>query len=267
VRRRRDDLSRLALAAALAAFATAAAAGEIRQLESVGAVAIGGETTANEPPHDAAVRAALQEAAQRLALELLSADFDPIGAEPAIAQALGSDPFQYATVYRILEDRGERPALFVDDPEVESEYVVVVEAHLDVDRIRQRMAANGLLAPSGEARWVQVHVVIEGLESYGAYAALRRVLIEEGGARSTTPLEMERGRAVLQVVSDREASALLEALLAARPQNLRIVPLSARRGTLRLRVREVALTPAADASAGHPGAGAGAIDTPRRNRY
>jgi hypothetical protein len=267
VRRRREGLSQLALAAALAAFATAAAAGEIRQLESVGAVAIGGKATANEPPHDAAVRAALRDAAQRLALELLSADFDPIGAEPAIAEALGSDPFQYATVYRILEDRGERPALFVEDPEVEHEYVVVVEAHLDVDRIRQRMAENGLLAPTGEARWVQVLVVIEGLESYSAYAALRRALIEEVGARSAVPLEMERGRAVLQVVSDREANALLEALLAAGPQNLRIVPLSEAPGMLRLRVREVALTPATDASAEHPAAGGGAIDTPRRNRY
>jgi hypothetical protein len=267
VRRGRSRLSRLAPAAVLAAFATAAVAADIRPLESVGAVAIGGETPAHEPPHDAAVRAALQDAAQRLALELLSADFDPIGAEPAIAEALGTDPFQYATAYRILEDRGVRPALFVDDPEVESEYVVVVEAHLDVDRIRQRMAASGLLAPSGEPRWIQVSVVIEGLESYGAYAALRRALIEEVGARSAVPLEMERGRAVLQVVSDREENALLEALVAVGPPNLRIVPLSADGGTLRLRVREVAPTPAADAAGGQPGAGAGEIDTPRRNRY
>ncbi len=267
MRRRRDDLSWLTLAAALAAFATAAAAGEIRQLESVGAIAIGGATASNEPPRDAAVRAALQDAALRLALELLSADFDPIGAEPAIAEALGNDPFRYATRYRILEDRGERPALFVDDPGVESEYVVVVEAHLDVDRIRQRMAASGLLAPSGEARWVQVRVVIEGLESYGAYAALRRVLVEDAGARSALPVEMERGRVVLRVVADREENALLEALLAAAPPDLRIIPLSADNGTLRLRVRQAAPPPAADVSAGRPGAGAGAIDTPRRNRY
>jgi len=267
MRHRRDRFSGLTLAAVLAAFATAtaAAAGETRQLESVGAVAIDKQATATEPPHDAAVRAALQDAAQRLALELLSADFDPIDAEPAIAEALGDDPFRYATRYRILEDRGERPALFVEDPDVESEYVVVVEAHLDVDRIRQRMAAKGLLAPSGEARWVQVQVVIEGLESYGAYAALRRVLVEDAGARSAQPVEMERGRAVLQVVADREANELLEALLAAQPPNLRIVPLSADSGTLRLRVRETVLPPAADASAGSPGAGA--IDTPRRNRY
>jgi hypothetical protein len=253
VRHRRDRFSGLTLVAVLAAFATAAAAGETRQLESVGAVAIDEQATATEPPHDAAVRAALQDAAQRLALELLSADFDPIDAEPAIAEALGDDPFRYATRYRILEDRGERPALFVEDPNVESEYVVVVEAHLDVDRIRQRMAAKGLLAPSGEARWVQLHVVIEGLESYGAYAALRRALVEDAGARSALPVEMERGRAVLRVVADREAHALLEALLAAQPQNLRIVPLSADSETLRLRVRETALPPAADAAAGRPG--------------
>ena len=230
-------------------------------------MAIGGAAARDEPPHDAAVRAALQDAAQRLALELLSADFDPIGAEPAIAAALGNDPTRYTAHYRILEDRGERPALFVDDPEVTSEYVVVVEAHLDVDWIRQRMAANGLLAPAGEARWVQVRVVIEGLESYGAYAALRRALIEDVGVRSAMPVEMERARVVLRVVADREENALLEALLAAAPPGLRIIPLSAGGGTLRLRVRQAAPPPAAGASTGSPGLGSGAIDTPQRNRY
>ena len=117
------------------------------------------------------------------------------------------------------------------------------------------------------ARWVQVRVVIEGLESYGAYAALRRTLVEDAGARSALPVEMERGRVVLRVVADREENALLEALLAAAPPDLRIIPLSADNGTLRLRVRQAAPPPAADVSAGRPGAGAGAIDTPRRNRY
>jgi hypothetical protein len=230
----------LAIAAGLVAFATAAAGSDVRRVEAVGAVPIGGEAAPPGPPRDAAVRAALQDAAQRLALELLSADFDPIMAEPAIAEALGDDPFRYATRFRILEDRGERPALLVDAGGAKSEYVVMVEAFLDVDRIRQRMAASGLLEPSGESRRIQLRVVVEGLESYRAYASLRRVLLDGARVRSAQPLVMERGRVLLRVVADREAPALLEDLLAAAPADLRIVPLAADRELLRLRVREVA---------------------------
>jgi len=249
VRRRREGLVPFALAAALAAFATAAAA-EVRRVEAVGAVPVGGEVAATQPPRDAAVRAALREAVQRLALELLSGDFDPITAEPAIAKALGNDPFRYATRFRILEDRGERPALFVEESGAASEYVVVVEAHLDLERIRQRMAANGLVEPAGEVRRVQIFVIAEGLDRYGAYAALRRALIEGARVRSAQPVAMERGRAVLRVVADREANALLEDLLAAAPPDLRIVPLSVDAETIRLRVRNVTGSPAAAGSAG-----------------
>ena len=41
--------------------------------------------------------------------------------------ALGKNPLDYANRFRILEDRGERPALFTEIPGVSTEYVVLVE--------------------------------------------------------------------------------------------------------------------------------------------
>ncbi len=232
-------LSCVALAAGLAlGVSPLVNAGEIRRVESVGAIPLGPEITLKGPPRDAAVRAALRDAALRLALDLLSADFDPIEAESAILEALGDDPFQYATRFRILEDRGEGPALFVDDPEVESEYIVVVEAHLDLDRIRQRMATQGLVAPAGEARRVQVRVVMEGLGTYEEFQSLRRILVEDLGVRSAVPMEMQRGRIVLKVVSDRKGPELLDDLLAVLPPELQIVPVASDDKTLRFRVWE-----------------------------
>ncbi len=232
-------LSYVALAAGLAFWVSPRVdAGEIRRIESVGAIPLGPEITRTEPPRDAAVRAALRDAALRLALDLLSTDFDPIEAESAILEALGDDPFQYATRFRILEDRGEGPALFVDDPGVESEYIVVVEAHLDLDRIRQRMTAQGLVAPAGVAARMEVRVVMEGLGTYEAFQSLRRILVEDLGVRSAVPMEMQRGRIVLKVVSDRKGPELLDDLLAVLPPELQIVPVASDDKTVRFRVWE-----------------------------
>ena len=213
-------------------------AGEIRRVEVVGAVPLGEEIKPAGPPRDEAVRAALRDAVLRLALDLLSTDIDPIEAEPAILEALGNDPFKYATRFRILEDRGEGPALFVDDPEVESEYIVVVEAHLDLDRIRRRLTTRGLVAPAGEADRVQVRVVMDGLGSYEAFQSLRRVLIEDLGVRSAVPMAMQRGRVVLKVISDRKGGELLEDLLAVLPPELQITPVSSDAKSVHFRVWE-----------------------------
>ena len=250
-------LSCVALAAGLALWVSPRVhAGEIRRVEAVGAIPLGPEITPSGPPRDAAVRAALRDAALRLALDLLSTDFDPIEAESAILEALGDDPFLYATRFRILEDRGEGPALFVNDLEVKSEYIVVVEAHLDLDRIRQRMAARGLVAPAGEARRVQVRVVMEGLGTYEAFQSLRRILLEDLGVRSAVPVEMQRGRVVLKVVSDRKGPELLDDMLAVLPPELQIVPVASDDKTVRFRVWE-----------GPGPATSPAIDTPELNRY
>jgi len=234
------------------------AAAEVRKVEAVGAIALG---TANTPsnPRDAALQAALLEAVRRVAFEMVP-DLDPIEDQQEIDAALGAQPQQLATRYRIIDDRGERPALFVDDPDAETEYAVIVEVQVDTDRVRELLAEAGLLAPSGDGRRVRIRLEIRDVESYAVYTALR-TLLDEVGVRSAVPVEMERGRVVLDVDGDREGEELLEDLLRAAPDNLTILPIDSDydRLTLRARFRSAPAAPA--------GAPAPAIDTPRRNRY
>jgi hypothetical protein len=242
--------------------AAVASAGEIRRMEAVGAVPLDAAKSRSAPPRDAALQAALSDAVRRVALELLP-ELDPAESEALLDEVLGLDPLDYATRFRILEDRGERPALFVEDPGVETEYVVVVEVNVDVGRVRERLAAGGLLAlPAGETRGYRLRLVIEELEDFRAYASLRRTLIEQVGVRSALPVEMERGRAVLELEADLEANELLDALMVAAPPELQIVPLAAERDSLTLRVRAVG-PPAAPAGEGvdvDPGASDAPVD-------
>ena len=236
---------------------------EVRPVEAVGAVPLDADAPSRVPPRDAALQHGLQEAVRRVALDELP-DFDPETGEEALALALGRDPSEFATRYRIREDRGERPALFTDDPEVETEYVVVVEVHVDVERVRERLTEAGLLLiPSGDRRLYRVRVVIEEVGSYAAYMAVR-TLLEEMGLRGVLPVEMERGRVVLDVDGDRSPYSLMSGLLEAAPSNLRLVPLSVDATTLTLRVRFLGAPAAPD-----PGVWPGAppIDTPDPNRY
>ncbi len=209
---------------------------EVRPVEAVGVVPLDADTPSRVPPRDAALQRALEDAVHRVALDELP-DFDPETGEEVLAAALGGDPSEFATRYRIREDRGERPALFTDDPEVESEYVVVVEVHVDVERVRERLAQAGLLVmPSGDKRRYRVRVVIEEVETYAAYMAVR-TLLDELGLRSVLPVEMERGRAVLEVYGDRSPDQLMTGLLRAAPSNLTLVPLDIDAATVTLRAR------------------------------
>jgi hypothetical protein len=236
---------------------------EVRPVEAVGAVPLDPNGASRVAPRDAALQRAIEEAVRQVALDELPG-FDRETGEEALVIALGGNPSEFATGYRIREDRGERPALFTDDPEVESEYVLVVEVQVDVERVRERLAQAGLLLmPSGDSRRYRVRVVIEEVESYAAYMAVR-TLLEELGLRSVLPVEMERGRAVLEVDGDRSPDELMSGLLQAAPSNLRLVPLGIGRATLTLRARFLG-APAAPDAGGWPGPPP--IDTPDPNRY
>ena len=245
------------------ALAAATAGAEVRTVEAVGAVPLDPNTPAQQPPRDAALNRALAEAVWRVALEELP-DFDSATQEEALRAALGGDPLEFATRFRILEDRGERPALFTEDPTVTTEYVVVTEVHVDADRVRKRLARSGLLvAPSGDRPRRRVRVEILDLRSYASYVAVR-TLLEELGLRTPVPVEMERGRAVLQVEADRPPSQLLTDLVRAAPANLSLVPVGSDEESLRLRARFLG----ADAAEGPEGwPPPAAIDTQHQNRY
>jgi hypothetical protein len=234
---RRAGLAGAALALlALLAPALPAAASDVRRIESVGVVPLRPDEPPRSPPRDTAVQQALASAVRRVAQDELP-DFDPDHDADALKAALGREPLDYATRFRILEDRGERPALFSDDPDVSSEYVVVVEVYVDAERVRQRLTRSGLMAgPGRDQRRQRVRLVIEDVETWASYRAVR-TLLEDVGVQSAVPVEMERGRAVLDVDGSRDPEALMTALVRAAPPNLRLVPLGSDAGTLRLRAR------------------------------
>ena len=219
------------------AGAAGAAPAEERVVEGVGAVAVkGGPKPARGTPREAALRAAIGEAVRQVAFELLP-HLDPAAAEPAVDQALGPDPRTYANRFRIVEDRGEGPALLVQEPGVTTEYVMVVQAQVDVARVRQSLERSGLLAPSGEDSPRQrLRVVIEDVEGFASYMAVR-TLLDDLGVRDAVPVEMERGRAVLEVESRMPPEELLASLVRSAPPELRVEPISADAASITLRAR------------------------------
>ncbi len=233
--------------AALAGLALAAAGGataqEVRE-ESVGVAPITADTGV---PRDAALRAAVRDAVVRAARRQLPDDFVPPGAgrpgagdEPSpdewLAGRLGDDPFAYATRFRILEDRGQRPALFANEAGVESEYVVVAEVTVDAGAVRERLETLGLLAARGGGAARRVTLVLEGLRDYRPLEVVRQTLLDDHGVRSALPVEFQRGRAVLAVDTDRDATRLVADLQRSAPEGLRVVAVqqSATEATLRV---------------------------------
>jgi len=276
----------LALGALLLALPHVAAAEspDVRRVEAVGVFALDPELPSIEPPRDVAVRSAVREAVERTAASLLPPDFRPPGSAPDASegaaqpgesepqaeagqpgeseasvsawldQVLG-DPFDYASRFRILEDRGIRPALLSGRPDVASEYVVVVEVFVDAGRLSERLHGQGVLgSPAGGNARYRTRVILEGAESYASYEALRKALQDGPGVQSALPVEFARGRIVLDVIADREASAVLDDLLAEAPADLQLVPLESSSQSITLLVHLAEPTPAAG------GDGAGAAD-------
>lgn len=201
-----------ACALLLASAAAAPARAEIRRLEVVGAVSADPDDRGDAPLAQAALQDALREAVARVAQGLL---VGPDGSVPEFdaAAVLGSDPTDYAVRFRILEDRGERRALLVTEPGVAREYVVLVEAHVDVERVRGRLQAAGLLQGVGPAEGAtRFSLEVLELRSARAYTALRRALLDRAGADQVQLRELEPGRALLRVRSGAGAQATVRAL-------------------------------------------------------
>jgi hypothetical protein len=231
----------LALGLAAAAFAA-----EPRRIESVGVAPVKKDAPATASPRNAALTAAVARAVERVALELEPSlpkptgekSKDPTKIAPELVKALGKDPLDYATRYRVLQDRGLRPALFGKETGAEKEYVVVVEVQVDAERVAERLRAAGWLssgAPNGAGQ-APLQLVLEGVTDYRAYASVRKLLVEKLGARSALPLEFRPGEAVLAVTGGPTPETLAASLQAAAPPELRVVPLEAGPDSVRLQV-------------------------------
>jgi hypothetical protein len=222
---------RIALAALALVWTAAAASAQEGKTQAVGVAPV---TKQDPSPRDSALRAAVRTAVAEAAASMLSGGAAPPApttetpeADPNawLAEKLGPDPFVYVTRFRIVEDRGSRPAMFSTDKSVETEYVVLAEVNLNLDAIRARMEKLGLAAQQsarGPSR--QVLLVVEGLTSYPPLAAVRKTLERERGVRSVQPVEFSAGRAVLSVDADQDASALVASLSRRAPEGLRVVP-------------------------------------------
>lgn len=235
----------------LTALTPLTASSETRRLEVVGTIPIGTRGKAAVAPRDAAIEQALREAVVRIAQEFLAdrpiempdeddlnrgviddPDRDPSDNAapdpPDLDRILGKKMVPYTQRFRVIEDRGRRPALFADDPAVNEEYVVIVEVQVDVERVRAKLVEAGLIRAAEIAVGSNaVRLEVEGLTAYPAYLALRELLEGELGAKAVYPVEMGRGRTVLDVEIQASAVEFLERLLAVAPPEIEIVPLHA----------------------------------------
>ena len=123
--------------------------------------------------------------------------------------ALGKDMLPYTRSYRILEDQGELPVLFADEPGIETEYVIVIEVIVDVDRVARALEEAGLVV-AAEAQDEQVDVTIElvGLSRYEALEQVLAALRGPLGATSVSTVEFERERQLIAVEGPFDAEGL-----------------------------------------------------------
>jgi hypothetical protein len=227
-------ISGLLMLALLLAAAGGASAAELRRVEAVGAVPAGADAPSGVPIRRAALEAALAQAVLRVASDLGGLPEQ----DPALQEILGNDPLGYVARYRMLEDRGERRALLVDDPNVTMEYVVLVEAQVDEGRIRSLLTDAGILSPRERHDTESVLVVLEDVHSYWALAAIRERLEADPRVRSVVPQEFEVGRVALAVETSRDPRGLLRQLSATPPPGVEVRLLEAGRRGLRLQVVE-----------------------------
>lgn len=214
-------LARAFLAAAVA-LAAAGALAEVRRYEAIGAVPLAPGSAASL--RQAALRAALAEATLRAARALVEAE---AGVAPGddLAGAVGAKPEEFAVSYRVLEDRGEQPALLTSqDPEAR-EYVVVAEVQVDVGRLAERLHERGRLAAGAPVAEPRARFELEILDLPGARAfTAARGALRAAGAR-VLPLEIEPRRALVEVSGIPEALALERLRAAELPAGLWIEPL------------------------------------------
>jgi hypothetical protein len=247
------------LAIGVVAGAADTACAEIVELEVVGAIPLDAASRRKGIPKDRAIDEALWQGVSRVAADLIAenpaqppepepgpdgvegvdgldgldgldgaeGDVEPEATEDPIREALGTDMVPYTRSFRIVEDQGERPVLFTDHPDAATEYVVVMAVHVDVDKLRERLSAAGLLADDRIEVLTGILLEIRGLTQYRGYDELVQLIESEAvGAASVMPLQLERGRALLQVEGEWSARELLDLLLAAASPRLTIIPIA-----------------------------------------
>lgn|GEM_PF-1207950 len=253
---RRAAARRAGVVAALAALLFGAlvpatrVGAELRRIEAVGAVPA--TAAAQGGLRQAALRAALADAALRAASSLVEAE---TGTPPGedLAGVLGEKPEEYAVSFRLVEDRGEQPAMLTSEDPSAREYVVVAEVQVDLGRVRARLREAGRLAGAAAPPAAAQRVRLELLDLPGpaAYTAIRDALLA-AGANPVIPLELAPGRALLELAGLPAAVAVERLRAAPLPEGLRVEPLPSEGEGAPRRVR-VVRGPPPDAETAAPG--------------
>jgi hypothetical protein len=241
----------------LALGAAAPGAAEVKRYEVVGSLAL--DPAAPDPaPRQAALRDALGEAVVRATADVLR-EVEPGGEPAGDAEAPPpapppGEPTEYAVSYRVLEDRGEQAGLVSGAPAGGREYVVVAEVQIDLDRLRDALRRQGRLGGAAAGGPASFELEILDIPSPAAWTSIRGALVR-AGAESVVPLELQPGRARIQVRAPAGAAFTVARLAQAElPAGLRLESLPPEPGgPPRLRVQRAPPAPGEpDARSGEP---------------
>lgn len=244
-----------------------AQAAEAQRIEVLGSHRIQDAQRGKQDPKDEAIRQALWEGVSRVALELLGEEGDATEADPSAGtpgtgaasqgakpdvtarfrRIFGRDIRPYTQSYRIVEDRGERPVLFADEPGVRSEYLVVVEVLVDLDRVTSELARAGLIASAEPARGGEsVEIELLGIEQYSAFRRVETVLRSALAASRIETLEYSPARQLLRVESPHGTEAIAARLSRHDSAELILEPVEIDREGRRIQVLGQVFEPAPD---------------------
>ncbi len=241
----------LALLATLVGANPSAFAERVTQ-EGLGAVPLAGEGREQAPPQQRALRAAIGDAVARATEDLVAAE-DPFLDPAAAIEALGEDRVRYAARYRVVEDRGVVEAEVSPEAGAGAQYVLLIEAEIELDRIRKRLDEAGLLVFRNDDRpRARMRLVLEGDFSYAGYRRIVEVLRETGNA--TEPVGFRRGEAALDVETAAGRAELTALLRQQLGPAYALEPSKGDGASLRLRVQELSEPSAAASSVAAPDA-------------
>ncbi|MEZ4353806.1 MAG: hypothetical protein R3F16_09100 [Myxococcota bacterium] len=249
---------------------TGAAQAELRKVESVGIHGIREASRGREIPRDQAIGAAIWEGVSRVALELMGESVpDESGPSPSedtvasLRETLGDDLLPYTRGFRILEDKGEVPALFAEQDDVRTEYVVVVEVVVDADRVGAALERAGLVEGAlgpGSGGGASIRLELVGLSHFPAYAEVVKALEGAMGATRVVPIEFSPERQVLEVEGPFGVERLAQRLEALDRSGLSLTTVSEDVAGRRLQMRGLwapVLAVPDPAAEGSPGASSG----------
>jgi hypothetical protein len=189
---------------------------QLQRVEAVGSYGIHERMRARVTPRDEAVQKAIWEGVSRVALEEIGGLASTEEDMALLKTALGKDMLPYTRSFRILEDKGESPVLFEEDPDVSTEYIVVVEVLVDVARVKSVLVEAGMIQ-DGEPDTVGETVIVElvGIGRHDTFESVRSAIVSELGASRVETLGFAHERQLLSVVGPlgpRELSAALARL-------------------------------------------------------